>query len=73
MPNVAVHYYLGYVDWQVNFYAVSTTGNPAGSNPPIDTIKLPHGGTADANWTPDNTPPPALDRRVSANGYVSWQ
>ena|SRR5579885_2111071 len=70
VTDTAVYYYLGYVNWQVNFYANSSTGKP-----PIDTIpaNFLHGATADASWTRDNTPPAALDYRVLANAYVIWQ
>ena len=64
-----VFYFLAYYNWQANFYGTASTGNP-----PIDTINVLHGVTADANYTRSNADPPttAMDPNRIWNDQIQW-
>jgi hypothetical protein len=65
---VPVFYFLGYYNWQVNFWG--TTPN----NPPISVIRVLTGVTAEFAWTPSNADPGAnaMDLTRIANGNIIW-
>jgi hypothetical protein len=64
-----VFYFLAYYNWEANFYGTASTGNP-----PIDTINILHGVTADSNYTRSNTDPPttAMDTFRIFNDEAQW-
>jgi hypothetical protein len=67
--QVPVFYFLAYYNWQANFYGTATNNNP-----PINTIQVLHGVTADANFTRSNVDPAqnAMDVNRIVNGNLNW-
>jgi hypothetical protein len=64
--NTKVYYPIARDNWQVNWYATSSTGNG-----PLDTINITHGVTADATYTRGNTPPDRMAAPIFNNNN-SW-
>jgi hypothetical protein len=65
---VPVFYFLGYYNWQVNFFGNSP------SYPPISVILVFHGVTADKAWTASNADPGAnaMDLNRIFNNENQW-
>jgi hypothetical protein len=64
--DTLVYYPIAEINWKVDWLAHASTNN--GNTPPIDTIDIPHGVTADTSYSPTNDPPDTMSPTTTVNG-----